>query len=458
MRKNIKILLIITGMLQWAFAQTPEEAVNFLENEDGVGVKAQGMGNAFTAVADDYTAIYWNPAGLTQLDYHEISGTLSNLRFENEATFRNNTTLDNRSWTNLSNFGLAYKFPTTQGSFVLAFGYNRFKNYDDFLTFNGYNTRSNGLEFELENEQGESAFYPFDRDVHQNEVVSQDGNLNAWTVGGGVQLSPSFSLGLSVNFLSGKNQYMFDFFQDDVDDVYNQFPADYDRYELHQKIISDFTGWSLKAGSLLKVNRNLNLGFMIEFPATLNVTETYTSNDALVFDDGYTSEFDLGSGEWEYLVTYPYKFSAGAALDLNLFMVAASFDYRDWSQVRFDIPDGSSLDQDYNDLLNDNQLFPEQFQSVFSYAAGGELRVPGSAFKVRGGYRYVPSPLRDAGSDLDRTYYSFGFGYDIDDYTSIDVSFTQGKTKRQSVDSYTPGGTAESISTSRVLAGIAFRL
>src|SRR5215831_17319864 len=31
---------------------------------DAIGVRAAGMGGAFTAVADDATAAYWNPAGL----------------------------------------------------------------------------------------------------------------------------------------------------------------------------------------------------------------------------------------------------------------------------------------------------------------------------------------------------------------------------------------------------------
>lgn len=38
----------------------------------GVGARALGMGGAFTGVADDATAIYWNPAGLSQLDRPEL--------------------------------------------------------------------------------------------------------------------------------------------------------------------------------------------------------------------------------------------------------------------------------------------------------------------------------------------------------------------------------------------------
>ena len=34
------------------------------QTPDAIGVRAQGMGSAFTAVADDATASWWNPAGM----------------------------------------------------------------------------------------------------------------------------------------------------------------------------------------------------------------------------------------------------------------------------------------------------------------------------------------------------------------------------------------------------------
>lgn len=45
----------------------------------GAGARSLGMGKAFFAVADDASATYWNPAGLTQLDRKEVMALHVNL-------------------------------------------------------------------------------------------------------------------------------------------------------------------------------------------------------------------------------------------------------------------------------------------------------------------------------------------------------------------------------------------
>jgi len=47
----------------------------------GVGARAASMGEAFTALADDGTSLYWNPAGLIQIKQRELSATY-NLWFQ----------------------------------------------------------------------------------------------------------------------------------------------------------------------------------------------------------------------------------------------------------------------------------------------------------------------------------------------------------------------------------------
>ncbi|OGU33291.1 MAG: hypothetical protein A2057_00990 [Ignavibacteria bacterium GWA2_35_9] len=74
MRKNLILLTaLITILLPQSNAQTVfgKYAGEFMAI--GVGGRALGMGGAFTAVANDVTAGYYNPAGLANLNYPQIS-------------------------------------------------------------------------------------------------------------------------------------------------------------------------------------------------------------------------------------------------------------------------------------------------------------------------------------------------------------------------------------------------
>jgi opacity protein-like surface antigen len=76
MRKKIIITFIIILGLSIApvyaqeFAPVGTAVAQFLEI--GVGARAAAMGQAYTAMVDDAGSVYWNPAGLTQLDNREL--------------------------------------------------------------------------------------------------------------------------------------------------------------------------------------------------------------------------------------------------------------------------------------------------------------------------------------------------------------------------------------------------
>ncbi|HPT47104.1 MAG TPA: UPF0164 family protein, partial [Candidatus Rifleibacterium sp.] len=70
-----------------AHAESAGQAGAYLKM--GVGARALGMGSAFTAVADDSTASFWNPAGLARLEKSEGSFMHADLTMDREYNFFN---------------------------------------------------------------------------------------------------------------------------------------------------------------------------------------------------------------------------------------------------------------------------------------------------------------------------------------------------------------------------------
>ncbi len=60
-------------------------------NPFGAGARALGMGEAFTAIADDASAVYYNPAGIPQFDHNELYWTGSS--FHRNSPYTNFATL-----------------------------------------------------------------------------------------------------------------------------------------------------------------------------------------------------------------------------------------------------------------------------------------------------------------------------------------------------------------------------
>ena len=80
----IYVRILFTLAMVYGVNKTGTTAAKFLSI--GVGAKATGMGGAFTSIADDATAMYWNPAGLgfynTKEVYFNHSNWIADISFD----------------------------------------------------------------------------------------------------------------------------------------------------------------------------------------------------------------------------------------------------------------------------------------------------------------------------------------------------------------------------------------
>lgn len=452
MTKLIFGILFTFGIVS---GQSAYDAIHITENEEGFGTRALAMGGAYTALANDYAGIYWNPAGLGSIDKTVIHAELSHLQFSNDALYMGNLTSNNQGFTKLKSLGFVMPLPTSQGSFVIAGGFNRVLDYDDHLYFEGFGDVSNDIGFEIEDDNGDIYFYPFDQGVYRQEEVRSEGSLRQWSLGGALALSPNFTIGLTTSLIYGKEEYNFEFSQFDDDDLYYEYPGDFDEYTVNQYLLSDYYALNLKLGGMVDLNNMLRVGGVITFPSTYYVEETHSFSDNLYFDDG-TDDPTEDSGNWDYRVKTPFIFDAGIAFTNKLITLSASARYRDWSQTRFEVSEYELDDQDYRSIISENNYLARDYDQVLEYRLGGEVTLPGLNTKLRAGYTLIPSSLRD--SNADRITYSAGISFKIDNNVSLDFSYLKRDWTRDSWDIYTPAGVNENIETHKILVGLTYNL
>jgi len=456
MKKYI-IIISLLGTLN-LIAQYAEDATMLLENQYGFGAKSIAMGTAFTAVADDYSATYWNPAGLAQIKKMEFQFGFSNLSFNNDATYKGNQLNGSENSTRVSSVGLVFPIPTYQGSLVFALGYQRVKDFDYALQFSGFNRDVNDfMYFDIDNSD-----YFFDRDVQQEEQVQQDGNLNNWSFAGAMDVSPNVSVGATLNFWTGSSTYLFDYYQTDINNVYPVVTdpnrnLDFDSYGLSQKILSDYSAFQVKLGALLRPSEYFKFGLNISMPYTMNVVEKFNWNDVIVYDDGFEDPLEGEPSEFEYDVSLPFQFGIGVAYSNSGLTASVDLEYVDVSQVEFEAPDDFDLTSDYSSLLDENKRIKKLYDQKLKLKTGIEYLWKEQNLVFRGGYMLDPSPLRDAPSDYDRQFLSGGIGIVVDKQFVVDLAYLYGTWKYFSSDSYTPDGTEEDITYQKIFLTTSFR-
>jgi len=465
MRKNPTYLLFIpTLCLMFAAqarAQFPEDALRISSVGMGIGGRSLGMGMAFTGVANDYSATYWNPAGLGQMRMSEMNVGLSYQSFGNSSTFFGNTrSLDNSS-TDLNNFGLVYPFPTARGSLVFGVGYNRVNDFTTALSFDGFNrsssiipTLNTDLAYQLYLVDS-VGYTPIQDSLQQRGKVLEGGGLNNWTFAAAVEAGRQLYLGVSLNIVSGSYSYNREYIETDVFNKYSQsrFGVDYafSQVDLINTINGDISGFTARLGMLYKFNSGARFGINIKTPTFVTVREDFATDGTSTFDvadaQGRYSYNYRQDGKTQYDVATPFVFSGGLSVPLNDLMVAADVEFTDWTQMRFSNADPAV--EQYNTDIK------EFFRPTANLRVGAEYDL--GEVRVRGGYAYMPSPYRGDPSSFAQKYVTGGLGFIVQDNVAIDAGYAYGFWDTFHVNYDRTSTTTEKIRTHNLIATVTYR-
>ncbi|MEO8166986.1 MAG: outer membrane protein transport protein [bacterium] len=449
-RKN-SLLWFAFGALAFALpsvsnAQFPEDALRFAMPGLGVGARALGMGNAYTGVASDYSALFWNPAGLAQIEHGEFSFGLSHLAYKDQSTFIGTSQDYTNNSTSLNSLGLVFPVAVSRGALVFAFGYNRQSNFTTGVSFNAFNPNGSilqtynrngstvsgdpsGVAWELyladttRNGQGQRIYYsPIINRVTQLGKVLEGGGLNNWTVGGAMDIAKNVSAGVSLNFTSGTYTYDRSYKEQDNNNIYSSTmagsPLQFDEFTQDDMVESDISGFNAKIGLLYRVPDRFRFGINVKSPSMLQVKETFGSTYTAHFDNGDKITPDPSRETGSYDVATPWVFSTGASVIISNLVLSGDLEYTDWSQLQFRNANADviALNKDMKDL----------FRGTLNYRAGAEYDITQAGVRLRGGFIYNPSAFKGDPKEFDQKYFTAGLGFLLSETTMIDLAFAHG--------------------------------
>jgi long-subunit fatty acid transport protein len=449
------------------FAQYPEDALRLSLSGLSVGARALGMGGAYTGVANDFTAIYWNPAGLGQIRQFELSGGVGHLGYSNDATFLGQSSNYSNSSTSISNAGFVYPIPTRRGSFTLAFGYNRSADFTTALAFNGFNNASSivpslynpdetqdlAWQLYLEDTTGYS---PIQRNVNQRGKVLENDGLNNWSVAGALEIAPRFFLGATLTLLSGSYSYIRNYTEEDSKNLYTTPPFDIQQLNLDNTIDWDLSGYGFKIGMLYKARDLASFGLTMKLPSRYTVKEKFQSDGTSIFktpdkNGNYQYSASVG-GNSEYDVQTPFVFGGGVSINAGGFVFSGDAEYTDWSEMEFKNPSSN-----ISNLTSQNTDIKNLFRATTNLRAGAEYTIPEPGVRLRAGFAYQPSPYEGDPSSFAQKYITGGIGFAVESSVFIDVAYAHGWWDTFHVNYDETSRTDEKVKTDNLLFNLSYR-
>lgn len=373
------------------------------------GARATGMGLAFSALADDPTAIFYNPAGLGWQQHFSAelgAGFITKVKgdFQGANPFPGTDASGKQHKTTFVTPNLYLVLPLTQD---INLGLGSFAQY--------------GLGFRWDG----GAAWP-GRFLSQNAVV-QSTDLNpviSW------RLTPQIAIAGGAVYRLSRVQL--------ERDVPQFFPLTQSVYDVaHVKLDSsiwDNHAWGWNAGILIKPVPEFAVGASYRSSMTIdykNGEATFTQNPTgiALLDALVAAGLPQGKQKVSTSIAFPATVNIGIASTIaKNTTIALEADWTQWSKF-----------QSLNILFANPAIRPLDRQTAWkdswAYRIGVEQKFGNTS--VRAGYYRdkTPQPTKDAGpilADSDRDGYTIGFGYNTDRW-GVNVADLYLKLKDRSV-------------------------
>ena len=476
------------------YAQTEQEALLFSRTTATGSARSQGMAGAFSAVGADMTAATLNAAGLALYRRSEFTITPAFRLSNSNGSYLDGSNSNSLTNFGVNGFSLAFYNPRYQRysntaqevekglkSFTFSFGYNQLENFSNKSLVSGFNEFSSVTDVFAERAQGTPAidladgfgdafaslawnsfaisllagqddqYFPavVEGDVLQTIELEESGRINEWFISLAGNVSDVFYIGATIGIRSLRYDRNLALIEEDINDIHNDFfddPADgvlfpMNRLEYVNNFSTTGSGVNGQLGVIVRPSDAFRVGLSIQSPTYYTLTDFFDADDTQLQHDFTidvplgidTTAFNaLGSGEFSYQLTTPFRATLGAMYLLGKKgFISADVELTDYTNSRFE-SDLPVTDPNFYAYDIENRNINELFDMAINYRLGAELRF--DALRVRGGASLFSSGLTDEAKEYqnaelaiesinnNRMLYSLGLGFRQPKYF-LDVSW-----------------------------------
>jgi long-subunit fatty acid transport protein len=409
---------MVGGLSESAVAQ---EIV--LESFSGVGARAMGMGGAYVSLSNDFSGMFWNPAGLAGVKRGEVHWEAMHSRFENASQFFGSPSVYEITSTRVGAIGAVLPYPVYRGSLVFAGGFGRNVTFDSGLDLSGYDSV---VKFE-------KSGYSEDR-----------GALGAWTLGAAMDLAPNLSVGLAVYRWRGSNRFAQELTLDDTQNAHR------DTVQLYQRFASTdrYSAWGAQGGMLFLHPSGFRLGLTAAATRPVKVAMTLEDEFKDVFDSR-TDTYPRETYRDDYAIQVPFAFAVGVGFTRRALTVTGDVHYGDVQEASYETPPG---------VISANVTdFRQQYRNAMRLHLGAEYAFEKRGLAVRAGY--YRDPVRYVGGGVlpnvtvvqEKDAWTLGFGAELAETALLDVAAVFGGYQ------IAEGNRDDHVRTLRVLASVRFQ-
>jgi long-subunit fatty acid transport protein len=326
------IIVVMSLLLGWAplslgldLFQTVQ--ITSSPNPVGSGARAQGMGGAFIAIADDATAASWNPGGLMQLERPEFSFavSLAHRRKDFSSSLHPEASGINEIYREDLNYcSVAYPFMAFDKNMVVSLNYQRLYDFYDDLDF----------DFNYKGLMSDGSFF----NVATRTRFRQSGAIKAFAPAWAIQLSPRFSFGMTFNFWTDNLGYDNEWEVNRtttgtavLHTVANR-RITFKAISVYKERNENFEAFNMNLGFLCHVNRVVTLGAVLKTPFTADIDrKTYATSYSYPLGSPVRPPTPYRDRE-SIEMKFPMSYGIGVALRLSDVFTAGGDVYRTcWS-------------------------------------------------------------------------------------------------------------------------------